>query len=137
MSAQIKNNLRGALSVGQVLLCVSAGILVMMLFICLFAALMVGRSLPQSLLIPFSTLSVCLGCFAAAWMLARLRGENGLLCGGIMFSVGFVLLCGWAWINGCRSIEGFALVRTILLLICSCTGGYCGMLWAEKHPHRR
>ena len=137
MAAQTKSNIRRTFSVGQVLLCTLAGLGVMMLFICLFAALLVRRSLPQTLLAPFSTIAACLGCFSAAWLLARLRGENGLLCGAIIFAADFLLLCGWSWINGSQSIEGFALVRTLLMLASSGAGGYLGMLWAEGHPHRR
>ena len=137
MAAQTKSNIRRTFSVGQVLLCTLAGLFVMMLFICLFAALLVRRSLPQTLLAPFSTIAACLGCFSAAWLLARLRGENGLLCGAIIFAADFLLLCGWSWINGRQSIQGFALVRTLLLLASSGAGGYLGMLWAEGHPHRR
>lgn len=121
----------------QLLLCTLGGLAITFICLALFAMLIVSRRLSQAVLLPLSTAAVCIGCCAGAWLMARIRGEGGLLCGAAVAVIFAALLCVWSWGNGCRSIESIAVIRGILLLVSGCAGGYAGMLHAEKRPRRR
>lgn len=121
----------------QLFFCTLGGLAAAAIVLALFALLIVGRRLPQTVLMPFSTAAICAGCCTGGWLMARTRGENGLLCGAAIAAVFAVLLCIWAWGNGCRSVESEMIIRWLLLLACGCVGGYTGMLRAEKRPGRR
>lgn len=121
----------------QLFFCTLGGLAVAAIALVLFALLIVNRRLPQTVLMPFSTAAVCAGCCTGGWLMARTRGESGLLCGAVIAAIFAALLFIWAWGNGIRSMESETVIRGVLLLISGCTGGYAGMLRAEKRPGRR
>ncbi|MBQ7859830.1 MAG: TIGR04086 family membrane protein [Faecalibacterium sp.] len=120
-------------------LCISvfAGAAICGITLCAFAYLLVHQQLSQTLLAPFSTAALCLGSFAASWLLARQRGTGGLACGLIGFAVSALGLCVWILYHDGSLTDSLTILRMALLVLVNCSGGYWGMLYAEKHIRRR
>ena len=112
---------------------VAAGLLATILCLSGFSALMTSLDAPDSLVSCMAGIALCLGSFTAGFMAARHRRKHGILvglgCGIIIYFVvfffGLVLL---------RSLAGAGtLMKLILILLCSCIGGVCGV---NKRIHK-
>lgn len=114
----------------------AAGLLVAILCLSGFSALMTGLDAPDMLVSCMAGISLCAGSFTAGFMAAKRRRRHGILvglgCGIIIyfavFFFGLVVL---------RSLAGAGtFMKLILILLCSCIGGVCGVnTRLNKPPH--
>lgn len=103
------------------------GILVILIFISGFSLLISCFDASDDLVSCMAAIALCAGSFAAGFTFARRRRRHGLISGigiGILiylavFLTGIVLL---------KSFSGAGtFMKFILILICSCIGGVCGV----------
>ena len=84
---------------------------------------------------PLSTAAVCFGTFAGGGLSAFLQKSRGLVCGAVegLLMAGLLL----ALLFGHDGVpEPAHELRCAMTLCAGCLGGYCGMLWSEKHRRR-
>jgi len=128
----------GAASVLYQLLCsVLVGIILGAAALFAFAGLMVWQALPHTLLFPFSTVALCLGCFTAAHCLAGIRKAGGLFCGLACAMVFVCALYAWSLYQDGSLASGGNMLRAALLTLVGCLGGYRGMLAAEQQRRNK
>lgn len=105
----------------------AAGILVLLILLSAFSLLITSFDASDDLISCMAAISLCAGSFAAGFVFARRRRRKGILCGlaagifiyGIVFLFGIVLL---------KSFSGAGtFMKLILILLCSCIGGVCGV----------
>ncbi len=119
-------NIKGS-KFGCIIGAVLAGIFVIIIFISGFSLLISCFDASNDLVSCMAAVALCAGSFAAGFTFARRRRKHGLLSGigiGILiyivvFLIGIVLL---------KSFSGAGtFMKFILILLCSCIGGVCGV----------
>lgn len=102
--------------VGAVFICVS-----------LFSAVISRIDVSESVVALMSTISLCAGCFAAAYTASKKRRRNGiatgLACGVTVFIAVFTL--GLIFARGFEAGNFFT--KTIIIMVCSVIGGIAGV----------
>ncbi|MGN0630291.1 MAG: TIGR04086 family membrane protein [Ruminococcus sp.] len=105
----------------------AAGILVLLIFLSAFSLLISSFDASDDLISCMAAIALCAGSFTAGFIFARRRRRKGILCGLasgifiyiIVFLFGIVLL---------KSFSGAGtFMKLILILLCSCIGGVCGV----------
>lgn len=105
----------------------AVGILVILILLSAFSLLISSFDASDDLISCMAAIALCAGSFAAGFVFAKRRRRRGLLCGlgaglliyVIVFLFGIVLL---------KSFSGAGtFMKLILILLCSCIGGVCGV----------
>ncbi|MBO5227054.1 MAG: TIGR04086 family membrane protein [Ruminococcus sp.] len=113
---------------------VAAGLFVMLLFLTGFSILIANLDASDDMVSCMAAIALCAGSFIAGYIAAKHRRRHGLLigllCGVIMyfcvFFFGLIVL---------RSFSGAGtLMKLVLVLLCSCIGGVCGVNTNIKKP---
>ena len=113
------------------LLCVclstAAGIAVMFLLMCLFAAVLSSFPLPLSVFSPAGLLIGAMGSAASGFFCALLSREKGffygLFCGMILFLI-LVIVALLAWQ---QKVGTYSLIKFFTMLLCGALGGSIGV----------
>ncbi len=115
---------------------VAAGLLAMVLCLTGFSFLIANLDASDDLISCMAAIALCAGSFVAGFVAAKHRRRHGLLvgllCGVIMyfcvFFFGLIIL---------RSFSGAGtFMKLVLVLLCSCIGGVCGVnTKIDKPPH--
>ena len=115
---------------------VVAGLLVTILCLSGFSVLMTNLDAPDALISCMASIALCAGSFTAGFTAAKHRRRHGILVGlgcgiiiyFIVFFFGLLLL---------RSFCGAGTwMKLILILLCSCIGGVCGVNTRVHKPPR-
>lgn len=105
----------------------AAGLLVIIILISGFSLLISCFDASDDLVSCMAAIALCAGSFAAGFIIAKRRRRRGLLvglCAGVfiyltVFLFGIILL---------KSFSGAGtFMKLILILLCSCIGGVCGV----------
>ena len=92
----------------------AAGLLVIIILISGFSLLISCFDASDDLVSCMAAIALCAGSFAAGFIIAKRRRRHGLLTG----------LCAGVFIY--RPVSG-TFMKLILILLCSCIGGVCGV----------
>ncbi len=115
---------------------IAAGLVIIILFISGFSLLMTSLDASDELVSCMAAVSLCAGSFIAGFIAAKKRRKHGLLtgllCGAVIyfavFFFGLILL---------RSFAGAGtFMKLILIILCSCIGGVCGVNTRCRRPHK-
>lgn len=120
---------------GAVLAAFVLGLLITGLCLTGSAAWMEQQALSRAAAWPLSTAAVCFGTFVGGALSAFLQKSRGLVCGAVegLLMAGLLL----ALLFGNDGVpEPAHELRCAMTLCAGCLGGYCGMLWSEKHRRR-
>ena len=96
------------------------------------AAWMTKRELSQSTVWPFATAAVCIGTFAGGWLSAFLQKSRGLVCGAVEGLMMAGILIALLFLQD-GVLSEMQELRYAMTICAGCTGGFCGMLRAERH----
>ncbi len=132
--AVVSQNIRSAIKNGRkegVLLCIAAataaGIAVMFLLMCLFAALLSSFPLPLSVFSPAGLFIGAMGSAASGFFCALLSRERGfffgMACGALLFLI-LLIVAALAWQ---QKIGTYSLVKFFTMLLCGAVGGSVGV----------
>lgn len=113
----------------------SAAVLLVMLTLC--SLLATALDLPETIINPLATTSIAVSTFVSGMIFSGMFGKNGLLFGGIIGIITFLLLFVTAMIFGLQAFTGTGLIKLITLVIAGAFGGYSGILLKEKKGARR
>lgn len=117
---------------GSVTISFVIGILLTGILLAGSSAWMAKQELSQTAAWSFSTAAVCIGTFAGGWLSAFLQKSRGLVCGAVegllMAGLLVALLFGYGGFLG--ELQS---LRCAMVVCAGCTGGFCGMLRAERH----
>ena len=120
---------------GAVLAAFVLGLLITGLCLTGSAAWMEQQALSRAAAWPLSTAAVCFGTLVGGGLSAFLQKSRGLVCGAVegLLMAGLLL----ALLFGNDGVpEPAHELRCAMTLCAGCLGGYCGMLWSEKHRRR-
>lgn len=120
---------------GPVLVSFVLGLLLTWLCLAGSAAWMERQELSRAAAWPLSTASVCFGTFAGGCLSAFLQKSRGLVCGAVEGLLMSGLLLALLFGND-GVLEQAQELRCAMTLCAGCLGGFCGMLWSEKHRRR-
>ncbi|MBQ8514526.1 MAG: TIGR04086 family membrane protein [Ruminococcus sp.] len=118
------------------LIAIAAGLLVTLICLSGFSVLMTSLDAPDSLVSCMAAIALCAGSFTAGFISAKHRRRHGLLAGlgcgiiiyFIVFFFGLLLL---------QSLSGAGtIMKLILIILCSCMGGVCGVNTRIRKPPR-
>ncbi len=98
------------------------------------AAWMTKRELSQSAAWPFATAVVCISTFVGGWISAFLQKNRGLVCGAIEGLLMVGILFSFLFIQG-GTLTEMQELRYAMTICAGCTGGFCGILRAERRRH--
>ena len=133
-AAALSQNIRSAIKSGRkegVLLCIAfattAGIAVMFLLMCLFAALLSSFPLPLSVFSPAGLFIGAMGSAAAGFFCAQLSGERGFFFGMACGALLFLILMIVALLSWQQKIGTYSLIKFFTMLLCGAVGGSVGI----------
>lgn len=115
---------------------IAAGLLVIILCLSGFSVLVANLDASEALVSCMAAIALCAGSFTAGFKAAKSRRKHGILiglvCGIVIYFVvfffGLILL---------RSFSGAGtFMKLILILLCSCMGGVCGVNTKNHRPHK-
>lgn len=105
----------------------AVGIFVIIIFLSGFSLLISCFNASDDLISCMAVAALCAGSFAAGFTAAKRRRKHGLLVG---FGVG-VLIYLLVFLFGIILMKGFSgagtFMKFILMILCSCIGGVCGV----------
>lgn len=108
------------------------GVVLTLVAMVLFAAVMLIFNLDRNLSVPFSTVSLAIGCFVAAMYTSKSVGEKGYLVGCIIGIVVFVLVTVLSLIITGDGFSYNTLFHFIIILLSSVSGGILGVNKTKK-----
>lgn len=115
---------------------IAAGLLTIILFLSGFSVLVANLDATEEMISCMAAIALCAGSFTAGFKAARSRRRHGILtglvCGIVIYFVvfffGLVLM---------RSFSGAGtFLKLILVLLCSCIGGVCGVNTKVHKPYK-
>ncbi len=132
--AAVSQNLRSVVKSGKkegallcILLATGAGIGVMFLLMCLFAALLSSFPLPLAVFSPAGLFIGAMGSAASGFFCALISRERGfffgMACGALLFLI-LLIVAALAWQ---QKIGTYSLVRFFTMLLCGAVGGSVGV----------
>ncbi len=105
-----------------------AGVGALFVSVLLFSFVITRIDVPDGVIRLLSSVSLCMGCFAASFTCAKHRRKNGLLtglaCGALTFAVIFLL--SLIIFKGVTGGGGF-FSKLLMILSCSAIGGIVGV----------
>ena len=103
------------------------GILVTLLFMCIFAGVIVLTDLDRGYSLPLATVSLALGSFMAAYYVARKSGNKGYLIGTLIGLISFAAVTVISLIVSKNGLSINTLFHFIIIVIASAIGGILGV----------
>lgn len=103
------------------------GAVVCLLLLLLMAAVLAAGDVPKPAVTPLAVSAAVVGAAAGGFVSARLRGENGLICGALCGLILFlaVMVAGYSLLRQIRG--GYALLKLALMLAAGAVGGVIGV----------
>ena len=98
----------------------------------LVSLLLTGLLLAGSAAWQFATAAVCIGTFAGGWLSAFLQKSRGLVCGAVEGLMMAGILIALLFLQD-GVLSEMQELRYAMTICAGCTGGFCGMLRAERH----
>ena len=111
------------------------GVVVTAVFILLFALVMYLSGAAFKYAPVFATLSVAIGCFAAAFFTAKRQGSRGLLIGAVIGGIAFILITLVSLIVNSGGITLNTLFHFIIIMLSSLIGGIIGVNKGNRHKY--
>ncbi|MEE1005721.1 MAG: TIGR04086 family membrane protein [Acutalibacteraceae bacterium] len=111
------------------------GAAVTAVFIVLFALIMYLSGAAFKYAPVFATLSVALGCFAAAFFTAKRQGSKGLFAGTVVGGIAFMLITLVSLIVNSGGITLNTLFHFIIIMLSSLIGGILGVNKGKSHKY--
>ena len=108
------------------------GVIVTAVFIFIFAAVMYFAELDKMYSVIFATVSVALGCFAAAYTAAQKNKSKGFLIGIIVGGVAFSVILLISLIADKGAVGINTLFHFIIFMLSSVVGGVMGVNKAQN-----
>lgn len=104
-----------------------AGVAVCLLLLLLMAAVLAAGDIPKPAVTPLAVSAAVAGAAVGGFVSARLRGENGLVCGALCGLILFlaVMAAGFSLLRQVRG--GYALLKLALMLAAGAAGGVIGV----------
>ena len=111
------------------------GAAVTAVFIVLFALIMYLSGAAFKYATVFATLSVALGCFAAAFFTAKRQGSKGLFAGTVVGGIAFMLITLVSLIINSGVVTVNTLFHFIIIMLSSQIGRILGVNKANSHKY--
>ena len=111
------------------------GAIVTAVFIVIFALVMYLSGAAFKYAPVFATLSVAIGCFAAAFFTAKRQGSRGLLIGAVIGGIAFILITLVSLIVNSGGITLNTLFHFIIIMLSSLIGGIIGVNKGNRHKY--
>lgn len=108
------------------------GVALTLVAMVLFAAVMLIFKLDRSLSVPFSTVSLAIGCFVAAMYTSKTIGERGYLVGLVIGIVVFVLVTLLSLIITGEGFSYNTIFHFVIIFLSSVAGGIFGVNRTKK-----
>ena len=103
------------------------GVAVTLLFMCLFAAILLFSGIDRGYSVPFATVSLALGSFAAAYIVSRKSERRGYLIGTLIGLVTFAIVTVISLIINKNGLTMNTLFHFIIIVLASAIGGILGV----------
>ncbi len=103
------------------------GIAVTLLFMCVFAAVILLLGLDRGYTVPFSTVSLSLGSFAAAFYVSSKSQHKGYLIGTLVGLISFAAVTVISLIISNSGLSINTLFHFIIIVLASAIGGILGV----------
>ena len=113
--------------VRPVLLCLSAGAVVLAVALVAFSALLTAQSSPQAMISPLSIVASILGALVAGLVTARLTGRQGALYGAITGLLLFGVLFAISLVTWHEQFDVQAIIRLAAMILAGALGGILGV----------
>lgn len=108
------------------------GVVLTLVSMVIFAAVMLIFNIDRSLSVPFSTVSLAIGCFVAAMYTSKSIGEKGYLVGLAIGIIVFVLVTAISLIITGNGFSYNTLFHFVIILLSSVSGGILGVNKTKK-----
>lgn len=117
----------------MILIGAAIGIAVMLIALLFFAALIYFLNLDRAYSVPFSTVSLALGSFAAAYYVSKRAGHKGYLIGAFVGIISFAAVTVISLITSKGGLTVNTLFHFVIIVLSSSIGGILGVnKWKDK-----
>lgn len=103
------------------------GLLVSFVFMLIFAGIMLALDTDRAYAAPFATVSIALGCFAAAYYVAKRKGNRGYLIGLIVGGAVFAVITVISLAVCKDGVTLNTLFHFVIVMLSSVAGGIAGV----------
>lgn len=104
-----------------------AGAAAIVISLLIFSFIMTIFDLPQAVVSLMSGLSLCAGCFTAAYVWGRRRRHGGFFCGLVSAAAVYLAVFLIGIVVSGAVLGGGIFSRLLMLAACGCIGGICGV----------
>lgn len=103
------------------------GVAVTLIFMCLFAAIILFCNIDRGYSVPFATVSLALGSFTAAYIVSKESERRGYLIGTLVGLVSFAVVTIISLIINRNGLTMNTLFHFIIIVLASAIGGILGV----------
>lgn len=103
------------------------GVLITLAAMCIFAAIMLFADLDREYSVPFATVSLALGSFAAAYSVSRKSERKGYVTGTVIGIITFVVVTVISVIVNKSGLSINTLFHFVIIVLASAIGGIIGV----------